>query len=68
MLRLETILQKERTKRKLTMKDFAKDLELNADTYRRYERGERQPDLETLLRIADKLNTSTDYLLGRYST
>lgn len=30
-----------------------------------WEGGKRQPDLETLARIADTFNVSTDYLLGR---
>ncbi|MFD1953769.1 helix-turn-helix domain-containing protein [Paenibacillus thailandensis] len=30
-----------------------------------YERAYRQPDLDQLARLADVLNVSTDYLLGR---
>ncbi len=32
---------------------------------RRYERGEAEPSLETLIKIADYYHVSTDYLLGR---
>ena len=31
----------------------------------RYEKGTRQPDVETLKRLADFFGVSTDYLLGR---
>ncbi len=31
----------------------------------RYETGEREPDLKTLVLLADYFNVSVDYLLGR---
>lgn len=34
-------------------------------TYTAYERGTKQPTLDTLVSIADLFNVSTDYLLGR---
>jgi transcriptional regulator with XRE-family HTH domain len=34
-------------------------------TYGGYERGERIPDANTLSRIADYFNVTTDYILGR---
>ncbi|MBS4538232.1 helix-turn-helix transcriptional regulator [Clostridium sp. D2Q-11] len=37
-------------------KDFAEFLELSQYQYNRYERNERQPSLEILLKISDKLN------------
>ena len=33
----------------------------------RYIKGERTPSLPVLVQLADRLNTSTDYLLGRNS-
>lgn len=34
----------------------------------RYENGERKPDIDTLIRLADFLNCSVDYLVGRTDT
>ena len=38
---------------------------LGPDSLRKYERGEREPNIEALCLIADYYHVSTDYLLGR---
>jgi len=38
---------------------------LSSDTLRRYERGEAEPTMESLRKIADYYHVSTDYLMGR---
>jgi transcriptional regulator with XRE-family HTH domain len=38
---------------------------LAPDAVRRYERGESEPSMESLISIADFFEVSTDYLLGR---
>lgn len=38
---------------------------LHHDALRRYERGERIPEADALLKIADYYGVSVDYLLGR---
>ena len=38
---------------------------ISEDSVSAYERGIRQPSLDTLSKIADLYQTSTDYLLGR---
>ena len=48
-----------------TMKELASLLGVTEGTVSNYENGKRQPDLTMLSRIADILNCSTDYLLGR---
>lgn len=40
-------------------------LNTNQNTVSRYETGEREPDLNTLIQIADYFNVSIDYLLER---
>lgn len=57
----------EREKRNLKQKDIAIQIGLLPDTYRKYEKGAREPDLDTLVKIADFYQTSIDYLVGRYS-
>lgn len=38
---------------------------LHADAIRRYERGEQEPDIASLIAIADFFEVSLDYLTGR---
>ena len=47
------------------MKELAALLGITEGAVSNYENGRRQPDLQMLLKIADVLNCSTDYLLGR---
>lgn len=44
---------------------MAYDLNVSQNTISRYETGEREPDFKTLIRIADYLHVSLDYLLER---
>jgi transcriptional regulator with XRE-family HTH domain len=48
-----------------TAKHMAIVAGVNLHSYRKYERDTRQPSYEILIRIADALNVSTDYLLCR---
>lgn len=45
--------------------DFAKKIGVSNVVLSRYESGERRPDYDTLLRIADFFDVTTDYLLGK---
>lgn len=49
----------------LTLKRFGEIIGVSESTVSLYETGKRQPDLEMLIKIADTLGCSTDYLLGR---
>lgn len=46
-----------------TAEDFAAALRLDGGRYRRWEAGNREPKYYLLIRIADALNVSTDFLL-----
>ncbi|MEI5948890.1 helix-turn-helix transcriptional regulator [Bacillus albus] len=59
------IIRDLRKQRKITQKELAKSLQLSESTVGMYERNERQPDYNTLIRIADYFKVSTDFLLGR---
>lgn len=50
---------------KLTQQDLADKLGLSRSAIGMYEKGEREPDFETLELIADFFNVDMDYLLGR---
>lgn len=54
-----------RKKHKLTQEEFAKRVKVTRSALSQYEIGTRNPDYETLQRIADKFNVSIDYLMGR---
>lgn len=49
----------------LTQSDFANLLNVSQAAVGNWELGKREPDLETLSRIADYFQVSVDYLLGR---
>jgi transcriptional regulator with XRE-family HTH domain len=58
-------LKKLRESKKLSQQQLADRLKINRSTYARYELGQTQPDFETLEKLADFFEVSTDYLLGR---
>lgn len=60
-----TVLKKLRTSQKLTQTQLAEKLGLAFSTISMYERGEREPDFETMEAIADYFNVSMDYLHGK---
>jgi len=59
--RLETC----RIELNITKKEVAERLNIDQSTYGKYELGKREPDAETLQKLADLFGTSVDYLLGR---
>lgn len=54
-----------RKEKKLTQSDLAEVLGISRQAYSNYEAGKRQPDNETMLKLAEYYNVSVDYLLGR---
>lgn len=54
-----------RLKRGYTQQFVADALNITLRSYQKYEQGVREPDYDTLVRIADLYVISTDYLLGR---
>ena len=55
-------IKKLRLKRKITQVDLATQIEVKQETISAYESGKAQPSCEALVKIADYLNTSTDFL------
>lgn len=58
-------LKDARLKFNIRQKDVCDALNIAQNTYSQYENNKREPDNETLSRIADFFHVSTDYLLGR---
>lgn len=54
-----------RMDRHYTQQMMADFLSVSLNTYQKYEQNERFPSVDTLVKIADVLNCSIDYLLGR---
>jgi len=61
------ILNKTRKSQGLTAQQMADYLGIKLRSYRAYESNDRHPSLQVLVKLADKLNVTTDYLLGRTS-
>ncbi len=62
---LSTRLKALRTKKNLTQKQLAEKINVTHVSISGYESGNRSPDTDTLQRLADFFEVSTDYLLGR---
>ncbi len=54
-----------KNERGLLQKDIARDVGLALRTYQYYETGQRKPDSDTLIALADYFDVSLDYLVGR---
>lgn len=57
-------LKELRLKKGLTQQEIADLVHVNRVTYTNWEKGNREPNFETLLKLASILNTTTSYLLG----
>ena len=49
----------------MTQSEVAKVIGYSSLSYARYEKGEREPDVSTLCKLADYFEVSVDYLIGR---
>ena len=58
-------IKKLRMKRNITQVDLANKIKVKQETISAYESGKALPSADALIKIADYLNTSCDYLLGR---
>ena len=58
-------LKELRTEKRLTQNALAQKLNVTQQTYSDYETGKTNPNVETLIALADILECSIDYLVGR---
>lgn len=64
MILFKEKLKELRVERKLSQADLAKELNVSQRSISSWETGFRQPDFETLERIARFFDVTADYLLG----
>jgi transcriptional regulator with XRE-family HTH domain len=60
------ILKESRKSAQLTQVQLSSALNLSQASYQRYEKGDREPSITTLINIANILNMPIDILVGRY--
>lgn len=58
-------LKELRKQNKATQKQMAEFLGVSTRAYQYYEEGNRYPDFDGLIALADHFNVSLDYLVGR---
>ena len=58
-------LKQLREEHNLSQQALADKLQTVRSTINKYEKNTRKPEYETLIKIADLFDTTTDYLLGR---
>lgn len=58
-------LKEERKKKGLNQVELAKIFNVSKQTVSNWESGKRTPDAQTIEKLADFYNVTTDYLLGR---
>lgn len=54
-----------RLKNGVTQKDIANNIGVTSVSVQRFEYGTAKPKLDTVIKLADYFDVSTDYLLGR---
>ena len=62
-MNFSTKLKKLREEKKMKQQEVADKLGIARTTYASYEQGKREPDHETLIKIADYYNVTIDFLL-----
>lgn len=55
-----------RKEKQLSQKEIAEKINISQRAYAHYEKGDREPNIETMIRLADYYKVSLDYLTGRY--
>ena len=61
-----TVIKELRLSKNLTQKELADKLNMTQRAYSFYETGRNEPNIDTLIRLADIFGVSLDILTGRY--
>ena len=65
MVKFAERLRELRKEKGITQQEMANFLKIKHRSYQNYEGGDRRPDYEGLVALADYFGVTTDYLLGR---
>ena len=65
MKKFQIRLIEQRKLNKLTQRQLAEQLGITQPSYIRYENGSSEPNIDTLIKLADIFDISVDYLIGR---
>lgn len=65
MKNFKNVFKSLRIREELTQEELSKKLNISRSAISMYERGEREPDFETLEAIADFFNVDMNYLTGK---
>ena len=65
MEEFKTRLKELRRQRRITQKEMGEYLGITTRAYQFYESGDRYPDFQGLIALADYFQVSIDYLVGR---
>lgn len=65
MIKFSERLRELRQEKGMKQREMADILQIKLRSYQNYEGGERRPDYEGLVTLADYFDVTTDYLLGR---
>lgn len=68
MTDFSTRLREVRNLRGKKLKDAADCLGIKTRSYQAYEGGDREPNIKSLIALADFFNVTLDYLMGRTDT
>ena len=58
-------LKELRNEKNLTLNTLSEKINISPQVLSRYERGDREPDIKTLITLSDFFGVSVDYLIGR---
>lgn len=65
MIKFSERIRELRQEKGIKQREMADILGIKLRSYQNYEGGDRRPDYEGLVALADYFNVTTDYLLGR---
>ncbi|WP_298025140.1 helix-turn-helix domain-containing protein [uncultured Dysosmobacter sp.] len=65
MIKFSERVRELRQEKGMKQREMADVLQIKLRSYQNYEGGERRPDYEGLVALADYFDVTTDYLLGR---
>ena len=63
---LHIVLKKLREQEGKTQAEIAKNVNITQRAYAFYEKGDREPSIDTLIKLADYFKVPIDVLVGRY--